>query len=241
MYSKQEDIEKHAKQELIEFQIQTEQAVMKLAAELAPPPVASAVEINEEKVEVIQAAFKAMDIDSSGSIDIEELYEVLQLVHGSDKEVWTKDKVKRVFGMVDADGDQIINEAEFTAFVQQITSGMSDEDFNTRIAGYQVMGKQASMERARMANKERLNEAKKVFQAMDVDHNGKLSVEEFFALGQVIYAGAPSWTVDKCRKIVAEIVPGEEVFSEPQFTSYLLRVCKGMDDQQFTAMLGRYK
>ena len=233
VYEEADETAKEAEVELEAWRVKVKQA----AAEMEAMVTAR----QGERVNEIQTAFRAMDADSNNLIGASELYEVGKLVHGTDEELWTMAKCESVFSKMDTTGDDTVDEAEFTAYVSKLTEGMNDEEFNTRIACYQVMGDKVSTRHERGASRERLAETKATFRALDVKHKGEIDVDDFYALGQALFDDG-SWTMEKCQHIFNLIdTDYNEVFDEGEFTRYLLEAGKSMSDKQFDGMLFRYK
>ena len=203
-----------------------------------------------EKAERILQAFRVMDLDGNRTIDFDEFFEVGKLVRGG--EGWTEELCRSVFDMIDTDNDGWIDEAEFTAYLQEMSKEMDDEEFDEMIESYLQMGEQALRSRSSHAkslselqSSKCLDKAKQIqeaFRAMDLDGSAGIDADEFYNVGKLVFDSAENiWTKKKSRGVFSMLdTNGDELIDEAEFTAYLEQMSRELCNAELREMLSKY-
>mmetsp|Transcript_107778 Transcript_107778/g.230098 ORF Transcript_107778/g.230098 Transcript_107778/m.230098 type:complete len:305 (+) Transcript_107778:94-1008(+) len=115
----------------------------------------------QSKGEEVKVLFKIFDEDGNGSITMDEMKEVLKRL---DPVSWTDEKVQKVFGGYDADGDGDIQFTEFWSWICGHGQKSSSEDLEPMIANAKAEDKarrEAGMARMEAAQQKRAAEEQK--------------------------------------------------------------------------------
>merc|ERR1719506_443976 len=78
---------------------------------------------------------------------------------------------------------------------------------------------------------------------MDSDNNHGIDLNEFYEAGKLAHShDSSAWTMDKCKRHFSRIDANENGYiSEDEFTQFLLKVTKNMNDEQFNTLINSYK
>lgn len=157
--------------------------------------------------ERLEAAFKAIDVDDSGFIDMEELTAFGLRVGAG----WSQSAVERLMGQMDTDGDSQISFDEFSTFLQQMglhgcyaeVSKFIEEGAKRRAGAGGLSDEQAAA----------------LFAAIDVDGSGSIEMGELAAFGKAIDAG---WTREACAALLGRMdTDGDHAISPQEFRSFM--------------------
>eukprot|EP00908_Phaeocystis_cordata_P022559 Transcript_4978.p3 GENE.Transcript_4978~~Transcript_4978.p3 ORF type:complete len:395 (-),score=186.10 Transcript_4978:126-1310(-) len=168
--------------------------------------------------ERLEAAFKAIDVDDSGFIDMEELTAFGLRVGAG----WSQSAVERLMGQMDTDGDSQISFDEFSTFLQQMglhgcyaeVSKFIEEGAKRRAGAGGLSDEQAAA----------------LFAAIDVDGSGSIEMGELAAFGKAIDAG---WTREACAALLGRMdTDGDHAISPQEFRSFMAEAgLHGMHDE----------
>ncbi|KAM5338852.1 calmodulin-alpha-like [Glossophaga mutica] len=141
-----------------------------------------AEELSEEQVAEFKAAFTRFDKNGDGTINVQELGDVLKALGQNP----TEDELKNIIAQVDTDGDGAISFPEFlAAMVKRMKSWGGEQDLKEVFQAFDLDGdghitidelKQAMV---RMGQKLTQEELEAMIQEADVDQDGRVNYEEF--------------------------------------------------------------
>jgi len=82
-----------------------------------------------------------------------------------------------------------------------------------------------------------------VFRGIDANDDLGISLNEFFEAGKIVHSDDPNaWTKDKCDRHFERIDANKNgSICREEFTDFLLKVTKRMDDTQFLSMIEKYR
>ena len=157
----------------------------------------------------IARAFKAIDLDDSGQIDLDELVHFGQAVGQG----WTRAACESLLGKMDADKDSKISFAEFDAFIRNVGLHGAAE-----VAAFVRAGE------ARRNLAEPYSEAtvRRAFKAIDLDDSGQIDLDELLAFGQAV---GQEWTRAACQSLLGKMdKDGDQLVSFSEFDGFLREV-----------------
>ena len=171
---------------------------------------------------LIHTVFKALDADDSGEVDEEEFMSMF-----SDAE---SKNAKRFLLEIDnmrgneAGGDGKLNMKEFCEFMVEYTTHMREKDFIAQISRWHI----------NVAGSARRLLLRRVFNAMDVDRSGSITLEEFRAL-----AGAEEAenAADLFRRIEGDEGDGNGELTVDEWVPFVLDKEQHRTDDEFQAMV----
>ena len=152
-------------------------------------------------------AFKAIDLDDSGQIDLDEL-----VTSARPSARWTRAACESLLGKMDADEDSKISFAEFDAFIRNVGLHGAAEVAFVR-AG-----------EARRSLAEPYSEAtvRRAFKAADLDDSGQIDLDELLAFGQAV---GQEWTRAACQSLLGKMdKDGDQLVSFAEFDGFLREV-----------------
>lgn len=108
-------------------------------------------ERRERRTGKLERVFDAFDLDGSGTVEKDELYELgnARRSLGQARGTWTEEKNNRLVERLDQNGDGQVSKEEFaTEFEKMLT--YNEEDFNEAIAQFMVVAEQVHMNKSRI-------------------------------------------------------------------------------------------
>eukprot|EP00316_Scyphosphaera_apsteinii_P002097 CAMPEP_0119324314 /NCGR_PEP_ID=MMETSP1333-20130426/62826_1 /TAXON_ID=418940 /ORGANISM="Scyphosphaera apsteinii, Strain RCC1455" /LENGTH=287 /DNA_ID=CAMNT_0007331993 /DNA_START=68 /DNA_END=931 /DNA_ORIENTATION=+ len=155
----------------------------------------------------IEQAFRAMDLDDSGQIDIAELLHFGAKIGAG----WSKAACDTLLGRMDTDGDAKISLTEFAEFINKVGLHGCHEE----VAAFVEAGA------ANRALVEPISEEtiRKAFRAIDLDDSGQIDLAELLHFGATTSEG---WSRATCEAILGRIdTDGDSNVSLEEFTAFV--------------------
>ncbi|XP_062067424.1 calmodulin-like protein 3 [Lepus europaeus] len=141
-----------------------------------------AEELSPEQVAEFKQAFSRFDKNGDGTINIEELGAVMQLLGKK----LSEEELKALIARVDKDGDGAISFQEFLAeMVRMMKGGGSEQDLREAFRAFDLNGdghisvEELKQVMSKLGEKLSHEELNAMIQEADTDKDGKVNYEEF--------------------------------------------------------------
>ena len=183
--------------------------------------------------------FVAFDEDSSGTMDMRELYAMgKSFCPGEGKNAYSNKAMRRLFRGMDKNGDKTITQDEFIYEMEQVLAGSSAVRFR--------QGLQRALVSKSYLVKTREHHLQEIFDAFDVDQTGQLNMSELYKIMRVLVPGSGkmAFTNEELRKRFGAIDANvDKKISKAEFVKFTLEVVsdpvKSITDSTFAQGVSR--
>jgi len=182
---------------------------------------------NSLRLPLLKEAFKAADVDGSGSMSHEELAEFGQFIGGRS---WTAEEIKKKFAETDTNNDGKISLEEFQDFCYAATKQYSSVIFQAMIHSYTEV---------RVLSAARKSQIKNLYDKIDIEKKGQLSYKDMKDFGRFMN---PKFDEVKLAKLMNQMdltKDGEITYYE--FLGYFAKLSKVSSDSQFNKAFSKYE